>query len=211
VSKVIAIVGSSRLGGNTEMSVRVVFDKLSENGIETELITLADKEIKNCIACDYCRVHKKCSLDDDLQPIYKKCLEADGIILGSPVYSFGPTPQTLALKTRISRLAHAQGDQRQFEKSSQFTGAYPHPSLLARKVGTAIVPARRAGASLTISVVNSFFLTNQMFLVGAGYLNIALGYQKGAMQEDAEGVRNLQMLGENMAWLIDCINKGTEK
>ena len=201
--KVIAIVGSSRVGGNCEQIAKIVLDSLEKKGFNTEIISLAKKEINNCVACDRCRIENSCQLEDDFQSIFLKLTKADGIILVSPVYSFGPTPQILALKTRASRVAHTVGDTRKFSKSSGYTDTYPHPSLFRRKVGASIVIARRAGSSLTGSVLNTFFLSNEMFLVGSTYLSVAFGYEKGEALEDKEGLNNLMNLSDNISYILN--------
>ncbi len=99
--KVVGIVGSPRSEGNTEFMVRTTLDKISENGIETELITLHDKNIQYCSGCDGCKKTNKCVIDDDMQELTEKVKEADGIIMSSPVY-FGD--MTGLAKTFIDRL-----------------------------------------------------------------------------------------------------------
>lgn len=99
--KVIGIVGSPRSNGNTEFMVRTTLEKIEKRGIETELITLHDKNIGYCIGCDNCKKTNKCIIDDDMQNITKKVKEADGIIMSSPVY-FGD--MTGLAKTFIDRL-----------------------------------------------------------------------------------------------------------
>jgi multimeric flavodoxin WrbA len=207
MSEVIAVVGSSRRGGNTELLTGVVLEKIAERGFRTELIVLANKHIEVCSACESCRLKKRCSTEDDFQAIYPKLMEAKGIILASPVYSFGPTPQILAFTTRASRVAHAIGDSREFKDPTEYVQTYPHPSALARKVGAALTVARRAGGSSTLALLNSFFLRNQMFLVGSNYINVAFGYERGEALKDQEGVANLRLLAENFAWLLDQLYK----
>ena len=83
---VIGIVGSPRANGNTEFMVKTTLEKIEENGIETELITLHDKNIGNCIGCDSCKKTNECIIKDDMQELTQKVKEADGIIMSSPVY-----------------------------------------------------------------------------------------------------------------------------
>lgn len=205
MADVVAVVGSSRKRGNTEILAQLLLEEISRKGFETELIALAGKRIEVCSACDKCRVNKRCSIEDDLQDIYPKLLYAKGIILASPVYSFAPTPQILALGTRVSRVAHSVGDTRNFNKAAEFTKSYPHDSSFARKIGASFTVARRAGGSATLSLLNSFFLRNQMFLVGSTYINVAFGYDREEALEDKEGVANLMLLAENFAWLLETL------
>lgn len=210
MSEVVAVVGSSRREGNTEILAGMVLEKIEEKGFRTELIHLAEKRIEVCSACDACHLEKSCSIEDDFQPIYPKLINAKGIILASPVYSFGPTPQMLAFATRASRVAHAVGDPRDFRNTTEYTKTYPHPSALARKVGAALTVARRAGGSATLALLNSFFLRNQMFLVGSTYINVAFGYDRGEALKDQEGVANLRLLGENFVWLLERLYKNKQ-
>jgi len=207
MTEVIAIVGSSRKAGNTEILTGILLEEIAQRGFRTELILLADKRIEVCSACDSCHLTKRCRIEDDFQEIYPKLASALGMILASPVYSFGPTPQILAFGTRASRIAHATGDHREFGKSSEYVHTYPHPSAFARKVGAALTVARRAGGSSTLALLNSFFLRNQMFLVGSTYINVAFGYDKGEALKDGEGVANLRLLGENFVWLLEKLHK----
>jgi multimeric flavodoxin WrbA len=207
MADVVAIVGSSRKAGNTEILTQVLLEEIARKGFRTELIALAGKRIEVCRACDTCRLNKCCCIEDDFQPIYPKLIGAKGIILSSPVYSFGPTPQILAFSTRASRVAHSTKDPREFKNTTEYTHTYPHPSSLARKIGATLTVARRAGGSSTLSLLNHFFLRNQMFLVGSTYINVAFGYDKGEALKDKEGVANLRLLGENFAWLMERLYK----
>lgn len=200
---VIAISGSHRLGGNTEFALNVALQEIQGETIQTELITLADKQIRNCIACDQCRKTKACVLQDDFADIAEKVLAADGLIFGCPVYSFAPPPLFLALRTRLSRLAHVRGEDTKFASSEEFVKTYPHPSALMRKPGGSIVVARRGGADMVLATIDTFFQAQDMFIVGSGYLNIAFGYDKGTVAADQEGLRNITKFGQNFKWLLE--------
>ncbi|MBE6485756.1 MAG: flavodoxin family protein [Methanosphaera stadtmanae] len=101
MSKVVGIVGSPRANGNTEFMVKTTLNRIKESGIETELITLHDKNINYCIGCDSCKKTNKCVINDDMQELTKKVKDADGIIMSSPVY-FGD--MTGLAKSFIDRL-----------------------------------------------------------------------------------------------------------
>ena len=111
-------------------------------------------------------------------------MEADGILVGSPVYFGSATPQTMALLDRVGYVS---------VKSSRF---------LRHKVGAAIVVARRAGQNFTFAQLNYFFLINEMFIPGSTYWNVAFGREKGEVRNDAEGVRTVENLAKNMAHLL---------
>jgi multimeric flavodoxin WrbA len=189
--KVVAFNGSARKDGNTAILVRRVFAELEKEGIETELVQLAGQHIHGCAACGQCFKNKnqRCVFDDD---IVNSCLEkmaaADGIILASPTYFADLTSETKALIDRTGYVARANGD------------------LFKRKVGAAVVAVRRAGAMHAFDSINHFFLISQMIIPGSSYWNIGVGRAKGEVEQDEEGLRTMEALGQNMAWLLKKVN-----
>ncbi|PKM78379.1 MAG: flavodoxin family protein [Firmicutes bacterium HGW-Firmicutes-15] len=189
--KVVGINGSARKDGNTAILIRRVFAELEKEGIETELIQLAGKKIRGCTACQKCRDNqdKLCSVkNDSFNKCFEKILEADGIILGSPTYFADLTPEMKALIDRAGYVARANGD------------------LLKRKVGAAVSAVRRAGAIHTLDSINHLFLISQMIVPGSIYWNLGIGREKGEVEADIEGMQTMQVLGENMAWLLKKVN-----
>ena len=185
--KVIAFNGSARPGGNTAVLINEVFSVLNKEGIETELIELAGKRLKGCIACYKCWENKdrRCAVKDDfINDCIEKMLQADGIILGSPTYFADVSAELKALIDRAGMVSRANDD------------------MLKRKVGAAVVAARRAGAIHVFDTINHFFLIGQMIVPGSIYWNIGFGREKGEVEKDEEGLRTMQALGENMAWLL---------
>jgi len=189
--RVVAFNGSARKDGNTAILVRHVFAELEKEGIETELVQLAGQPIHGCIACGQCFKNKdqRCAMDDDIvNDCIEKMLAADGIILASPTYFADLTSQTKALIDRSGYVARANGD------------------MFQRKVGAAVVAVRRAGAIHAFDSINHFFLIGQMIIPGSSYWNIGIGRAKGDVEQDEEGLRTMQTLGQNMAWLLQKIN-----
>jgi len=185
--KVLGINGSSRKDGNTAILVRHVFDELNKQGIETELVQLAGHTIRGCTACNSCQKTKnnKCGLPDDpVNEIIAKMVEADGIILGSSVYYADVTSELKALIDRSGRVAGANG------------------GLFRRKVGSGVLAVRRGGAIHALDTINHFLHISQMIVPGASYWNFGIGREIGDVEGDAEGLRNMQSLGENIAWLL---------
>jgi multimeric flavodoxin WrbA len=185
--KVVAFNGSARTDGNTALLIRRVLQVLEEEGIETELIQLAGKQIHGCNACRTCysTKNKRCVIeDDDVNAYIEKMIEADGIILGSSVYFSMMTPELKALADRAFYVARANDD------------------LFKRKVGAAVVAVRRAGGMPTFDAINHFFLISQMIIPSSSYWNIGFGRKKGDAEGDEEGLRIMKDLGKNMAWLI---------
>ncbi|MEM2905585.1 MAG: flavodoxin family protein [Candidatus Bathyarchaeia archaeon] len=182
---VLGIVGSPRKGGNTELLIREAFKVLEAEGLETELITLYDRTVKPCDACEYCKQHLRCHItDDDIPAIYERMLKAQGIILASPVYFGSATPQMMALIDRVGYLARAVG------------------RPLERKVGGSIVVARRAGQNFTFAQLNYFFLILGMVVPGSTYWNVAVGRRRGDVLQDEEGLATVRNFAQNMAWVI---------
>ena len=184
--KVVGIVGSPRVGGNTETLTRIALDEIKKRGLETELITLAGKKIRPCDGCKSCVKTGKCRFKDDFDVIFAKVKEADGLILASPVYYGAATPQITAF---ISRFYSTEG------------------KPLRRKVGGPIVVARRAGKNFTFAQLMFFFMIHEMIVPGSTYWNVAFGRGKGEVEKDKEGVGIIKNFARNVAWLIKKINK----
>ena len=176
--------GSPRIGGNTERLLTEALKAAAEDGAETELLRLADSEVKPCDACLSCRKTGECRIEDDFKSIFDKMVEADGIILGSPVYFGSATPQAKALIDRAGYLSIAKG--RVFEN----------------KVGGPMVVARRAGQNFTLAQLLFFFLHQGMIVPGSTYWNIAFGREKGDVVKDEEGIQTARNFGKRIVWLI---------
>jgi multimeric flavodoxin WrbA len=180
--KIIGIVGSPRVGGNTEILTRLALEEIRKEGIDIELVSLAGREIKACDGCASCRTTGKCHIKDDFEVIYAKMDEADGIILATPVYFGAATPQMTSL---ISRCYAYRGAKHPFEN----------------KVGGPIVVARRAGHNFTFAQLMFFFMISGMIVPGSTYWNIAFGWEKGDVTKDEEGINTIKHFGQKLAWL----------
>jgi multimeric flavodoxin WrbA len=189
--KVVGFNGSPRKDGNTYLAIKAVFEALDKEGIETELIHIAEKPLYGCRACGACKKSGDgiCIIDSDiLNDCQKKMYESEGIIIGSPVYFGSVTPQVKALIDRSGYCARAGGN------------------LLKRKVGAGVIAVRRAGAVETLHQINNLFLINEGIIPGSIYWNMGIGREKGEILDDKEGMDTFRNLGENMAWLIKKIN-----
>jgi multimeric flavodoxin WrbA len=180
--KIVGIVGSPRVKGNTETLVTIALEEIRKEGIDTELISLAGKKITPCDACGSCRTSGKCHIKDDFEVIYAKMEESDGIILATPVYFGAATPQMTSL---VSRCYAYRGTKRPFEN----------------KVGGPIVVARRAGHNFTYAQLMFFFMISGMIVPGSTYWNIAFGREKGDVAKDEEGINTIKHFGKKLAWL----------
>jgi multimeric flavodoxin WrbA len=183
--KVLAICGSPRPQGNTWLLLQEALKVLQGHGIATEFLSLHDKQILPCRACMKCAKDKnRCAQEDDFMPVYWAMAASDGLMVGSPVYFGSATPNLMALLDRAGYVA-LQGD-----------------NPFARKVGTPIVVARRAGVNFTYAQLQFWFCIMSMFTPGSSYWPIAYGLKEGDVAGDAEGLKTITDLADNMAWLL---------
>jgi multimeric flavodoxin WrbA len=185
--KVVAFSGSARKDGNTSMLLKHALKELEAEGISTELVQLAGKPIRGCIACYKCfdNKDKRCAVKGDIvNDCIGKMVDADGIILGSPTYFADASPEIMALVCRAGMVARA------------------NEHMFKRKVGAAVVAVRRAGAIHAFDSLNHFFLISQMIIPGSMYWNIGIGREIGEVEKDDEGVKTMRLLGQNMAWAM---------
>ena len=185
--KVVAFSGSARKDGNTAILVRQVFAELEKEGIETELVQLAGERLRGCIACYQCWQTKdgSCAVKDDcINDCIAKMRAADGILLASPTYFADVTTEIKALIDRAGMVARA------------------NDHMFRRKAGAGIIAVRRGGAIHAFDSLNHFFLISQMVVPGSIYWNMGIGREIGEVENDSEGMQTMQVLGENLAWLL---------
>jgi len=190
--KVVAFNGSPRWDGNTSILIEKVLKELNKEGIKTEHMHVASEKLRGCTACYKCfeTLDKKCIIQGDLiNNCIEKMIDADGIILGSPTYFTDVTAEMKALIDRAGFVTKANND------------------LLKRKVGAAVVSVRRAGSIHVFDTLNHFFSINQMITVGSNYWNVGIGLDKGDVNNDLEGINTMEILGQNMAWLLKKLNE----
>lgn len=187
--KVIGINGSARKDGNTALIIGKVFDELGKEGIETDLIQLADYDIQPCRGCFACKGRGNCVFaNDGFAEIFSSMIYADGIILGSPVYSADVSAKMKAFLERGGVVVAT------------------NPGLLRHKVGASVAAVRRGGGMTTVDTMNHFMLNKEIIIVGSTYWNMVYGKEAGDVLNDAEGMANMRNLGENMAFLIKKLN-----
>ena len=185
--KVVAFNGSARKNGNTTILIKKVFEELEKESIETELVHLAGKNNKGCIACYKCFKNKdfRCSVkDDSINECIEKMIEADGIILASPTYF---TNVSTGMKALIERAGLV---------------AFANAGMLRHKAGAALTVAGRAGASAPLAYMNNFFSCFEMFTVGSNYPNMSIGREIGDVEKDDQGLQTMKVLGRNIAYLL---------
>jgi len=185
--KAIAINGSPRKGGNTEILLRKVMEPLTEAGWDTEFIQLGGQPIHGCRACYDCFKKKNSRCGQKGEEVFDLCLEkmilADAIVLGSPTYFSDVTSEMKALLDRAGLVAVANG------------------GLFRRKIGAAVVAVRRGGGTHAFDTMNHMFLMSGAIVPGSTYWNLGVGLDKGDVKQDEEGLRNMANLGQTIAWL----------
>lgn len=188
---VIAINGSPRKEGNTSILLKIVLAEIEKEGIETESLQLGGEQVYGCRACFNCVANKdrKCSIKKDvINDFIEKMVAADGILIGSPTYFCNVSTEIKALIDRAGLVVRG------------------NDYLLKRKLGAAVVAVRRAGSTQVFDAINQFFTINQMIIPGANYWNVGMGRASGDVERDEEGIENMKILGQNMAWLLKKIN-----
>ena len=176
--KILAFSGSPRKGGNTDILAKIFLDQVNAMGAETELVRLCDYEISPCASCRLCVNTGKCVLEDGMGKLYPKLLEADGILIASPVYFNNVSAQTKAFMDRTWCLK----------------------GKLKWKVGGAIVVGRRYGHELALNAIHSFFLKHEMILAYRGVVSFA--FEKGEALNDKKAIECTKYLARSMVELI---------
>ena len=184
--KAIAINGSPRPGGNTEIMLHKVLEPLEAAGWSTEYLRIGGRPVRGCTACFKCfeRKDKRCPVQrDGLNDYLDKIYAADAVILGSPTYFTDVSTEMKALLDRAGMVAVA------------------NDGALRGKIGAAVVAVRRGGATHVFDTINHMFLMSSMIVPGSTYWNLGLGQERGEVLNDAEAMRNMDHLGRTIAWL----------
>ena len=189
--KVLAINGSPNPQGNTAFALQTVLNELEKYGIQTEIANIGRKVIRGCAACGSCleQQDRRCFFDDEVNAWLPKLTEADGILLGSPVYYSGINGTIKSFLDRAFFVASNNG------------------WLMRHKVGAGVVVARRSGGTASCEQLNKYFMISEMVVVSASYWNIVHGLLPGEAGLDEEGISTMRILGRNMAWIIQTLDQ----
>lgn len=187
--KVMLVNGSLHEQGCTYTALCEVAKALNANGVETEIYQLGGKSVSGCKGCWACKKTGKCVIDDCVNEFVEKATECDGFIFGSPVYYASAAGALVSFMDRVF---------------------YSGGKKLAYKPAAAVVSCRRAGASTTFDVINKYFTINNMPVVGSNYWNEVHGNKAEEVLQDEEGLQTMRILGNNMAWLLKCIQLGKD-
>ena len=182
--KVLVLNGSPHLRGCTARALEEAIGTLNAEGIETELVEVGSRKISGCLGCNYCGKSGKCVQNDLVNEVSEKLKEADGLLVGSPVYYGSPNGTLLSFLDRLF---------------------YSAPYSMHMKVGAAIVSCRRGGASASFDVLNKYFTISGMPIASSTYWNSVHGFTAGDVEKDLEGLQTVRNIAHNMAFLIKAI------
>lgn len=179
--KVCAINGSPRPEGNTAYALSLVLEELEKEGIETQVIQVGGKAIHGCVGCGGCAQTGRCVFDDGVNEWVDLLEQADGILVGTPVYYAGMNG---TLKCFLDRAFYSRGRK------------------MRHKVAAAVAAVRRTGGMTALEDINRFFTISEMLVVSSNYWNVIHGSKPGEAQQDLEGQQIMSLLGKNMAWML---------
>lgn len=188
--KVLLINGSPNAKGCTYTVLEEVSKTLNQEGIETEIIHVGNKDIRGCIACRKCKTNGKCVFNDIVNEVAPKFNECDGIIIGSPVYYASANGTLISFIDRLF---------------------YSMPADKTMKVGAAVVSCRRGGNTTTFDEINKYFTISGMPVASSQYWNMVHGNSPEEVKQDLEGMQTMRTLGKNMAFLMKSIQFGKEQ
>ena len=188
--KVLLLNGSPHEKGCTYTALNTIAGRLKTHGVESEIMHIGMQPISGCIACKKCVELGKCVFDDKVNEFTSKMKDMDGLIVGSPVYYAAASGQVTAFLDRAFYSAGRSMD---------------------GKPGAAIVSCRRGGASAAFDQINKYFSISNMPVVTSNYWNQVHGNTPEEVLMDEEGIQTMEVLADNMAWLLSCIEAGREK
>ncbi len=189
--KVLMINGSPRANGCTARALKEIETTLQAEGIETELIQIGKQPVRGCIACGACHQKGACVFEDGaVNETARKFQQADGLIVGSPVYYASANGSLISFLDRLFYSSH-------FDKTM--------------KVGAAVVSCRRGGNTATFDELNKYFTISGMPVVSSRYWNMVHGFTARDVEKDQEGLQTMRILGRNMAFLLRAIAAEKEK
>lgn len=185
--KVLLLNGSPHAGGSTYTALHEMEKVFQAEGIETEIVHVGNQNIRGCMGCGGCRTSRKCVFDDAVNEVAEKFREADGLVVGSPVYFASANATLIAL---LDRLFYSRG----FDTTM--------------KVGAAVCSARRGGLTATFDELNKYFAISGMPIASGRYWNGIHGNNAEEAKQDGEGIVMMRALAQNMAFLMKSIALG---
>ena len=189
-AKVLVLNGSPHTNGCTARALNEVIRTLKAEGIETQLVQIGRESIRGCAACGFCGKNGRCVFNDKVNEVAPLFEEADGLLVGSPVYYGSPNGTLLSF---LDRLFYSTG----FDKHM--------------KVGAAVVSCRRGGNTASFDVLNKYFSISGMPIAASTYWNQVHGFSAADVEKDLEGLQTMRNLGRSMAFLIRAIQAEKER
>ncbi|MBQ7703814.1 MAG: flavodoxin family protein [Selenomonadaceae bacterium] len=190
--KVLLINGSPHSNGNTAAALNEMIKIFEAEGVETNLVQVGNKAVRGCVACRKCFETGKCIFNDIVNEVAPLFEEADGLVIGAPVYYSSAAGTAISFMDRLF-----------FSTSTKFDKTM--------KVGACVVISRRGGSTATFDELNKYFTMTQMPVASSQYWNMAYGREPGEVLQDAEGMQTMRTLARNMTFLMKSIALGKEK
>ena len=190
MAKVLLLNGSPKANGCTATALNEMISVFNEEGIETEIIHVGNKDIRGCVSCGYCEKNGKCVVNDLVNEVAGKFEEADGLVVGSPVYYGSPNGTILSF---MDRLFYSTSFSKQM------------------KVGSAVVSCRRGGNTASFDVLNKYFTISGMPVASSTYWNQVHGFDAEDVKKDLEGLQTMRNLARNMSFMIKAFSDAKEK
>ena len=190
MSKVILLNGSANQHGCTATALDEMVKVFHEEGVETEIIQVGTKPVRGCISCGKCEEFGRCVFDDLVNELAPKFEEADGLVIGSPVYYGSPNGNLLSF---LDRLFYSTSFSKQM------------------KVGAAVVSCRRGGNSASFDVLNKYFTISSMPVASSTYWNQVHGFTAEDVKKDLEGLQTMRNLARSMSFMIKAFADAKEK
>ena len=190
MAKVLLLNGSPKANGCTAAALREMISVFEAEGIETELVHVGNKDIRGCVACGSCGKNGRCVFEDLVNETAEKFRDADGLVVGSPVYYASPNGTILSFLDRLF---------------------YSTPFSKQMKVGAAVVSARRGGNTASFDVLNKYFSISGMPVATSTYWNQVHGFTAEDVKKDREGLQTMRNLARNMGFMIRAIADAKEK
>ena len=190
MAKVLLLNGSPKANGCTATALNEMISIFNEEGIETEIIHVGNKDIRGCVSCGYCEKNGKCVVNDLVNEVAGKFEEADGLVVGSPVYYGSPNGTILSF---MDRLFYSTSFSKQM------------------KVGATVVSCRRGGNTASFDVLNKYFTISGMPVASSTYWNQVHGFDAEDVKKDLEGLQTMRNLARNMSFMIKAFSDAKEK
>ena len=190
MGKVLLINGSPNAQGCTYSALKEMVEIFNKEGIETEIVNIGSKDIRGCIGCRKCKTEGKCVFDDVINEVAQKFAQADGLVIGSPVYYASPNGTLISFLDRLF---------------------YSTPFSKLMKVGACVVNCRRAGNTASYDVLNKYFTISGMPIAPSTYWNMTHGSTPEDVKKDKEGLQTMRNLAKNMLFMIKAFKDAKEK